>query len=166
MRFSGLLWLILLCVVVKVHSQSQTYPFVRFGNTGPALSNHSYMDLTTVGNIYDGSDSVQCVTDLETCCHQDQGNDRGDWYFPNGTILKFIAFGDDIAERRGAQRVALRRKNNGVVNGIYQCTVEINAVHSNNFSDETTREVVYVGLYASGGKKKSHTNHFTCPPEN
>ena len=57
--------LFLLCVVVEVHSQ--TYPFVRFGNTGPALSNHSYVDLTAVGDRDDGNDSVQCHTDLDTC---------------------------------------------------------------------------------------------------
>ena len=66
----------LLCVVVEVHSQTQTYPFVRFGNTGSALSNHSYVDLTTVGESDDGSDSVQCVTDLNTCCSMDQGAHR------------------------------------------------------------------------------------------
>ena len=64
---------LLLCVVVEVHSQ--TYPFVRFGNDGAALSNHSYVDLTTVGDSDDGSDSVQCVTDLYTCCTNGQGPD-------------------------------------------------------------------------------------------
>ena len=79
--------LFLLCVVVEVHSP--TYPFVRFGNTGPALSNPSYVDLTAVGDRDDGSDSVQCVTDLDTCCHSTQGDGRGDWLFPNATRLQF-----------------------------------------------------------------------------
>ena len=35
---------------------------------GQTLANHSYVDLSTVGSGYDGSDSVQCHTDLSTCC--------------------------------------------------------------------------------------------------
>ena len=146
-----LLLLLLLCVVVEVHSQ--TIPHVRFGNDGPALSNHSYLDLTTVGNNYDGSDSVQCVTDLATCCHSSQGTDRGDWYFPNGTKLPFLAtssYNIIIVERRGDMRVELHRGNNGVANGIYQCTIETDAVNNMNHNDD--REFVYVGLYASGGE--------------
>ena len=34
-----------------------------------------------------GSDSVQCITDLSTCCSGAQGNHCGDWYFPDGTRL-------------------------------------------------------------------------------
>ena len=137
--------LFLLCVVVEVHSQ--TYPFVRYGNTGPALSNHSYLDLTTVGDNSDGSDSVQCVTDLGTCCTSSQGGDRGDWYFPNGTRLPFLTSTISIAGRRGDMRVELHRRNNGVANGIYLCAIETNAVNNDN-----GREIVYVGLYASGGE--------------
>ena len=108
--------LFFLSVVVEIHSQ--TYPFVRFGNTGPALSNHSYVDLTAVGDSADGSDSVQCHTDLETYCHKTQGVDRGDWYFPNATKLKFDVDNDDIYEKRRAQQVELHRRNNRVANGI------------------------------------------------
>ena len=137
--------LFLLCVVVEVHSQ--TYPFVRFGNDGPALSNHSYLDLTTVGNNGDGSDSVQCVTDLDSCCTNAQGTDRGDWYFPNGTRLPLLTSSSDIVEARGNMLIYLRRRNNGVTNGIYQCAIETNAVNNGD-----GREIVYVGLYASGGE--------------
>ena len=137
--------LFLVCVVVEVHSQ--TYPFVRFGNTGPALSNHSYLDFTAVGNSGDRSDSVQCVTDLATCCHWNQGDDRGDWFFPNGTRLSLITSStSSIVERRDHMKIDLHHRNNGVANGIYQCTIETNAVN-----DDDGREIVYVGLYASGG---------------
>ena len=141
---------LLLCVVVEVHSQ--TYPFLRFGNTGPALNNHSYLDLTAVGNSDDGSDSVQCVTDLNSCCHRVQGDDRGDWYFPNGTrLLLFnnlpIVSRDHIAQKRGPQQVELLCGNHEDLNGIYQCTIETEAVN-----DEDGRGIVYVGLYASGGE--------------
>ena len=76
----------LLWSLVEVHSQ--TFPYVSFN--GQTLANHSYVDLSLVGNDGSGSDSVQCHTDLSTCCSSNQGPHRGDWYFPNGTRLPFL----------------------------------------------------------------------------
>ena len=121
------------------------------------LSNHSYVDLTAVGAAMDGSDSVQCHTDLSTCCNKTQGADRGDWYFPDGNRLQFNGDPGDIYQFRLAQRVDLRHRNNAGTSGIYRCTVETNAVHSDNDSDTTTRETVYAGLYASGGEEATQT---------
>ena len=45
----------LLSALVEVHSQ--TVPYVSF--MGINLSNHSYVNLTLVGDAVDGSDSVQ-----------------------------------------------------------------------------------------------------------
>ena len=115
------------------------------------------MDLTAVGEARDGGDSVQCHTDLNTCCSRTQGSDRGDWYFPNGSRLQFNGDLGDIYEVRTAQRVDLRRRNNGGTSGIYRCTIETNAVHSDDNSDTTTRETVYAGLYASGGEEATQT---------
>ena len=56
-----------LLFLVEVHCQ-QTFPYVSFGLMGQALSNHSYVDLSTVGSAGDNSDSVVCHTDLDTCC--------------------------------------------------------------------------------------------------
>ena len=121
------------------------------------LSNHSYVDLTAVGAAMDDSDSVECHTDLSTCCSGAHGDDRGDWYFPDGNRLPFNSDGNDIYEVCEAQRVDLRRRNNGATPGIYRCDIETNAVHSDDNSDTTTRETVYVGLYASGGEEATQT---------
>ena len=57
-----------------------------------------------------------------------------------------------VYENRGAQRVDLRRSGNAdTSSGIYRCTIETNAVHSDDNTDTTTRETVYVRLYESGG---------------
>ena len=135
--------LCLLSALVMVHSQ--TVPYVSFMGTN--LTNHSYVNLTLVGNLRNGSDSVQCHTDLDTCCYAAVGPDRGDWYFSNGTRLGFNLPGIDIYEVRVLQRVDVRRRNNLDISGIYRCTIETNAVHN-----ESGRETVYAGLYASGGK--------------
>ena len=131
----------LLCLV---HCQ-QTYPYVSFMDQN--LTNHSYVDLSLVGNGRDGSDSVQCHTDLSTCCSGSQGSYRGDWYFPDGTRLPFSG---DIYEGRGAQRVDLRRTSSPEPTGIYRCDIPTNAVHHDT-NTSVVRDTVYVGLY-SGSK--------------
>ena len=79
-----------------------TSPYVSF--MGRTLVNHSYMDLSLVGDDSSGSDSVQCHSDLSACCSGSQGPRRGDWYFPDGTRLPFSG-GGDVYESRGDQRV-------------------------------------------------------------
>ena len=143
MKAAASLLLCLLSALVEVHSQ--TVPYVSFMGTN--LPNHSYVDLTLVGRLEDGGDNVQCHTDLATCCGNPQGPDRGDWYFPNGDRLQFSNGPDDIYEGRGAQHVYLRRRNNGDSSGVYRCDIETEAVN-----DDDGREIVYVGLYASGGQ--------------
>ena len=116
---------------------------------GQTLANHSYVDLSRVGNDASGSDSVQCITDLHSCCSGTEGPHRGDWYFPNETRLPFSG---DIYESRGHKRVHLHRKNHYNVPGIYHCNIPTNAVH--NVADTTSLgEMVYVGLYHSGGEQ-------------
>ena len=136
----------LLWSLVEVHSQ--TFPYVSFN--GQTLANHSYVDLSLVGNDSSGSDSVQCHTDLNTCCSRTDGYNRGDWYFPNGTRLPF-AREDRMFETRGAQRVDLRRNYGTSTTGIYRCDIQTEAVHDN--TDHVVRDTVYVGLHtASEGK--------------
>ena len=119
-----------------VHCQ-QTYPHVSF--MGQNLTNHSYVDLSLVGSA---SGSVQCHTDLSTCCSGAQGPHRGDWYFPNGSRLHFSA---DIYEGRGAQRVDLQRTGGTGPTGIYRCDIPTNAVH--DVTDSSVRATVHIGLY-------------------
>ena len=147
---SPLLLLCLLWSLVEVNSQ--TVPYVKFMRE--ILPNHAYVDLRLVGN--DSSDSVQCHTDLNTCCGSAQdkeGGDRhGNWILPGSdSRLPFSnKAGADIFEVHGYQRVELRRRNGAdMPSGIYRCDIPINAVHDHD--DITVRESVYVGLYASGG---------------
>ena len=138
----------LLWSLVEVHSQNIEYPYVSF--MGETLPNHSYVDLSLVGTS--GSDSVQCHTDLVTCCRSFDGVHRGDWFAPGSdSRLPFSSDASaDIYEARGAQRVDLRRRNNAVMpSGIYRCDIPTNAVHHD--TDNSLRESVYVGLYATGG---------------
>ena len=132
--------------------QSLTAPYITF--LGNPLSNHSYVNLSQVGNDRTDSDSdtVQCHTDLETCCRSSSGIHRGDWFAPgNDTRLPFytsLAYYSegDIFEDRQTQVVHIRRLDNANgPSGIYRCVIATNAVH--NDSNPSVGEAVYVGLY-------------------
>ena len=147
----------LLCIMLYllwslVEGQSQTeYPYISF--LGNPLPNHSYVDLSQVGMNHTGSDSdtVQCHTDLVTCCYSSVGIHRGDWFAPDSnTRLTFTGNGDDIYEKRQSRVVHLQRRNNANgPSGIYRCVIPTNAVHDD--SDPSVREAVYVGIYGNGG---------------
>ena len=100
--------------------------------------------------------SVQCHTDLETCCSGTQGQHRGDWYFPNGTRLPFSTnVGGIIYEACGEQRVDIHHRNNpNSPSGIHRCDIPTEDVH--DYNDNSAKETVYVGLYAMGGDIKKH----------
>ena len=142
---------VLLCLWTLVEVQSQTeYPYISFrGNT---LPDHSYVDFNDVGDNRFGSDTntVQCHTDLSTCCDVHQLSPRGDWFFPNDTRLPFFNESGDIQESPLSQVVHLRRRSNANgPSGIYRCFIATNAVHDNN--DPSVGEAAYVGLYHNGG---------------
>ena len=143
---------LLLCLLWSlVEVQSQTAPYISFmGNT---LPNHSYVNLDEVGPIRDGPDNntVQCHTDLMTCCLSPQDG-RGDWFAPGSDIR--LPFKDgreyDIYETRRSQVLHIQRRYNATgPSGIYRCFIATNDVH--NDSDPSVGEAVYVGLYHNGG---------------
>ena len=138
-------FLLLLCPLwslVTVHSQ--TVPYVSF--MGDILTNHAYVDLTTVGEeIGDPGNTVRCHSDLTTCCTSSEGDHRGRWFFPDGTELRSIGSSDDIIRYREPQEVHLLRRNNVMSPScIYRCDIETMAVDDD--PDTITGETVYVGL--------------------
>ena len=129
-----------------VEVQAQTVPNVTF--MGETLPNHAYINLTLVGS--DASDSVQCHTDLSTCCTGRNGPHRGNWFPPDNELRLPFSGGADIYESRGLQQVSLHRRNDvNMPSGIYRCDIATHAVHDDD--DTKVGESVYVGLYASGG---------------
>ena len=136
------------CILISMCARTLlalTYPYVSF--RGQTLVNHSFVNLSRVGNDTGGVNSVQCITDLDTCCSSSQGPHRGDWYFPNGTRLP-LSGGGDIYEARGDKNVYVSRKNSNTgPSGIYHCDIATNAVHDET---NTIRDRLYVGLYLNG----------------
>ena len=135
--------LVLILSLVEVHSQ--TVPYVSF--MGVNLTNHAYVDLTTVEEyISDPGDTVRCHSDLSTCCSHDEGDHHGSWYFPDGDKLRLTGSSDDIVMDREPQEVHILRRNNAMSpTGIYRCDIETIAVNDDVLAT-ITGETVYVGL--------------------
>ena len=147
MRAIAPLMLCLLSALVEVHSQTTPYLTIM----GQNIPNNSYVNLNTVvaksgvGN----PNTLQCHTDLNTCCTRRQGPDRGDWYFPNGNRLPFYKSSNTpvLSEGRGPQRVDVYRRGSVRKFGIYRCDIETIAVNNNSGNVS-----LFVGLYTSGGE--------------
>ena len=70
-----LIWLVLVCWSLG-DVYCQTFPYVSF--MGQTLTGqHLLANLSLVGD-HRGGESVECVTDLSTCCSNTQGVQRGD----------------------------------------------------------------------------------------
>ena len=149
MRVSVSTFCLLLWSLVEVVHSQETFPYVSLGLTGPALANHSYVDLSTVGSANDNSDGVVCRTDLSTCCSGTQGVHRGDWSFPNGTVLPLLETSFPIVLGRTAQIAVIRRTTATGPTGIYRCDIPTVAVHDDD--DISVGETLYVGLYPANG---------------
>ena len=148
--------LFLLWSLVEVHSQ--TAPYLTF--MGETLPDHSYVDLSALGEIDNVDDHVVCHTDLASCCGGIGFDDRGYWYFPNGTVLPGVAGGPGAATNpivlmRDIQLVSLIRGTGpgDVPSGLYRCIIETNADNDPGSPSpgNIIGETLYVGVYSTGG---------------
>ena len=144
----SVVWFFLYLMSQVCYCEGEDFP-AHVSFNGMVIANHGYVNLLFVNNTESGS--VQCHTDLDECCGAAQGLHRGDWFFPNGSVLGFRGSSDDdIVEKRGPNRVDLRRRNDGSASGIYHCSIATSIFHNDH--DDTVRDHVYVGLYDSGGQ--------------
>ena len=148
--------LFLIWSLVEVHSQ--TAPYLTF--MGETLPDHSYVDLSTLGDINNVDDHVVCHTDLTSCCGGTGHNDSGYWYSPNGDPLPGAAgtgvAANPIVLMRTLQLVRLIRGTGpgDVPSGLYRCiieTVAVNDPYYNPSPDNGIGETLYVGVYSTGG---------------
>ena len=153
---------VLLCLrwsLVEVQSQTE-YPYIFFRRT--ILPNHSYVNISRVRENRNWN-TLQCHTDLSTCCHSQNGIPaRGDWFAPGSDTR--LPFGNEewphgIYQDRQSQIVHLRRNNSAAnePSGIYHCVIPTNAVHDD--SDPSVGETVCVGLYTGEGGTCAYLNN-------
>ena len=111
--------------------QVSTYPYIAFGGT--PLPNHWFLNMS---QLQDSSRAtLVCHTDLDRV-------HRGDWYFPNGSVVLSSNRSNGIFTSHGNQTIELKRGQGGSgPSGMYYCPIP-----------STAREAVYVGIYSRGGK--------------
>ena len=130
----------------EIQSQTVFSPYLSF--KGNNLPNNSYVEISQIGNAGDGSDSVQCISELDYCCNNHTSQLVADWYFPDGTRLNFSSGFDDIYESRISHRADLRRRNmDNSTTGIYCCRVPFSV------SNPLERKMLCVGVYTDQGGK-------------
>ena len=133
-----LLLSLLFCCLVELRCQNISTPFFSFKSQN--LPNNSYVDITEIGGASDGSNSIQCRSELYNCC-QTAGPLSGSWSYPNGTDLGGPS---NIFQGRTTMRADLRRRNNdNSAVGIYCCRIAYNS------SDPSAKETLCVGIYGS-----------------
>ena len=109
---------------------------------GARLQNHALVDLSLIGDATNGANSLQCHTDLASCCTT--GAAGGDWFAPDN---QRVGNAGDVYAVLGEKRVDLRISDYGEVqSGIYRCEIDTVSGGSGAFE----RESVHVGVYASG----------------
>ena len=108
--------------LVEVHSQD--FRYISF--KGNILPNNSIVIIRDVGNAKDGSDSIQCHTNLSTCCSEDKGTGRGGWHFPSGLPVGMNGTGSWYVYPR-AQRIDLHRRDENTISptDIYRCDIPV-----------------------------------------
>ena len=108
----------------------------------------------TLESIGEGDDALLCVTDLRNCCRHpytgEIGIAVGNWFFPNGTVVRSNGNQWDIYRTRGHMIISLHHKKGGV-NGIYRCEIPdtmniIQTMYIRLYSADTDGEY---GHYAS-----------------
>lgn len=138
---ASLVFVLILCFSVEINNAQATHPL--FLHQGLTLGNHSYVDITGVSTTFSGT--LQCETDLSTCCTGTHGPFRGRWSFPNGVDL-ISGQREGIFQAAESRRVHLRREGDTTSpTGIYRCAIPTIAVH--NDSDASVRAVIFVGIY-------------------
>ena len=142
-------YFIVLLSVTEVHQLS--FPYISF--MGETLLNHAFVNLSLVGEHARGIDSIQCHTDLPTCCSSVEGEHGGAWYHPDGSSLPDVTHGG-VYETHSVQRVDMQQEANDTSSpsGIYRCDIPTVAVHDDH--NYLLGESVHVGLYYSGGWHK------------
>ena len=158
--FCSVVYLLLLLLFLTSHSKAEedqcryelnNIPYIMFN--GQRLPDHAYIDIALLGDL--PANSLQCHTDLSSCCGDSGTGHSGEWFLPNGLVVGTTSAGYSV--RENAQRLDLLyeevSEDNGDmsprISGIYRCALPTTA---ENDIGNTARASVHVGLYAIESK--------------
>ena len=95
-------------------------------------ANNSVVDINLVGEGYPGLSQItdggalECHTDNTTCCRgidNPDGPGRGEWYYPDGTVVPPPGRGIGFYRTRDHMIVRLNRDRDLSPTGVYRCEV-------------------------------------------
>ena len=97
-------------------------------------ANNSVIDINLVGEGFEGvqitdGGALECHTDDTTCCRgidNPNGPGRGEWYYPDGTVVPPPSPGGDTGfyRTRGHMVIRLNRDGRGTnPTGVYRCEI-------------------------------------------
>ena len=113
---------------------------VWFSLNGTTYHNNSKVTLEDIG---DGEDGLLCRTNLTACCQRpytgDNGSAIGNWFFPNGSIVRSSSASWDFHRTRGQMEVVLHRIRGGE-EGIYRCEIH---------DSKNINQTIYIGVYSA-----------------
>ena len=105
------------------------FSLARYGVT---FANNSVININLVGQGYPGipqidSGALECHTDDITCCRgidNPNGRGRGEWYFPDGTVVPPPGGGDGLYITRDHMVIRLNRgAGTFSLTGMYRCDI-------------------------------------------
>ena len=108
------------------------FSLARFSSTA-VYANNSVIDINLVGEGFkepftDGG-ALECHTDDTTCCRgidNPDGPGRGEWYYPNGTVVPPPGGGTGFYRTRGHMVIRLNRvegADSRRQTGVYRCVI-------------------------------------------
>lgn len=88
---------------------------------GSNVSNNSDVLITDIG---EGNEALWCRTTFRSCCKLT----KGEWYFPNGSMVRINMASDSFYRNRGSGVVRLHRRNDAMMpTGQFCCILPQNA---------------------------------------
>ena len=96
-------------------------------------ANNSVIDINLVGEGFEGvqitdGGALECHTDDTTCCRgidNPDGAGRGEWYYPDGTVVPPPPSGNSTGFYRARDHMVIRLNRVGVAGpaGVYRCEI-------------------------------------------
>ena len=87
-----------------------------------AISHGDDVLITAIG---EGDDALHCMTDQVDCCTRIYGRHRGEWRYPDRSLIPGGGAGQDFYRNRAFQQVLLHRRNDALGPlGMYCCEVD------------------------------------------
>ncbi len=127
---------IYLTISIRINSgvlaQLQEFSLARYRDI-LVYTNNSVIDINLVGEgfigdqLTDGCGALECHTDDTTCCRgidDPNGVGRGEWYYPDGTVVPPPNSGNSIYRTRDHMMIRLNRRPSVTQpSGVYTCVI-------------------------------------------